>query len=151
MNEDVAIDAKLMQPFYSMAKALEMAEIPFLIFIGTNRTPFVDQASTLLGATVLYTSQKRFEEHMQGSLPNDEYLFVVIDQPLAQDSYRLIHGYLAARDVMGADNSELETLGVQPPAASHRLVLVADRATFDGQDPSVQHALSEMCTRIAVS
>lgn len=151
MNKDEAIAPTLMQPFYSMAKALKMAEIPFLIFTGANRTLFVDQASAVLGATVLYTSQKRFEEQMRGSLPNEEYLFVVVDQPLAQPSYRLIHGYLAARDVLGADNSELETLGVEPPAASHRLVLVADLATFEGQHPSVRHGLSEMCTRIAVS
>jgi len=151
MNKDVAIDAKLMKPFYSMAKALEMAEVPFLIFTGTNRTLFVDQASALLSATVLYTSQKRFEEHMQASLPNEEYLFVLIDQPLAEDSYRLIHGYLAARDIMGADDSELEALGVEPPAARHRLVLVTDRAVFEGQRPSVQRSLSEMCTPIAVS
>jgi hypothetical protein len=151
MNKAATIDAKLMQPFHSMAKALEMAEVPFLIFIGTNRAPFVEQASALLNATVLYTSQKRFEEQMQASLPDEEYLFVVIDQPLAKDSYGLIHGYLAARDVMGADNSELETLGVEPPAAAHRLVLLTDRAVFEKQHASGQHSLSELCTRIAVS
>jgi hypothetical protein len=151
MNQDVAIDATLKQPFYLMAKALDMAEIPFLIFTGTRRALFVEQASALLSATVLYTSQKRFEEQMQASLPNEEYLFVLVDQPLAKEAYRLIHCYLAARDVMGADNSELETLSVEPPAARHRLALIADRPDFEAQHASVQRQLSEMCTLIAVT
>jgi hypothetical protein len=149
MGENRAIDAKLAGPLYSMTKALSMAETPLLFCSGPDRRLLVEQASAILNATVVYSSQQDFEAQLLASLLNDKYLFVVIDRPLTPVAYRLIHGYLAARDVMGADDSLLAELGVEMTAAGHRLVLLTDRATFASHPATEQRRLLELCTCIA--
>jgi len=151
MSKNIAVDTKYLQPFESMARALEMAEVPLLFFSGQDLARFVEQASAVLGCTVVYSSQPDFEAQVLASLPSFDYLFVVIDLPLMGKAYKLVHAYLAARDVFGADHSLLANLfNAKPPAAEHRMVLLVGRDTFAAHGSAEQRQIAELCTRIAV-
>jgi hypothetical protein len=151
MGENVNIESRFLQPFYSAANAMQMAEVPLLIAQNEDHTRLVDQMSAALGGTVLYSSQPDLVNQALASLRGVDYLFIIIDRPLAGKAHDLVRAYLAARDIMGADPSALkEKFGAKPPHADHRLVLAVGRRVFNLQpDPDRRH-LAEFCTVIAV-
>lgn len=146
-----AIESRFLRTVESMARAMEMAEVPMLIFVGPTLDDYVDQASAALGGTVVYTSQNDFLSQVLASLRQPAHLFVVVDQPLSGRSFELIHACLMARDVMGADPSELSGgFGSPPPHADHRLILLLEQATLLSHSVQHQRVLLELSTRIAV-
>jgi hypothetical protein len=151
MSQDLKITAKFLKPFYSMAKAFEMAEVPLLFMSGSDRVAYLDEVAQVLGGTVVYSSQPDFEKQVHASLTKFDYLFVAIDQSLTRAAFQLVLAYLEFRDVMGANPARLRRLDVNPPADEHRLALITDRTTFETHDPGSQRALAKLCTRIAVS
>ena len=151
MSEQPSIDPRFLRPLESMGKALEMAEVPMLIFTGPGLDDFADQTSALIGGRVIYSSQATFEAQSVASIKQSEYLFVVIDQPLSGRAYGLVHAYLAARDVMGADLEPMKTqFAVASLPTEHRLILLVEQAVFARHEPARQRTLSELATRIAV-
>jgi hypothetical protein len=151
-GKDIKLDERFLQPVESMARAMEMAEVPLLVMRASDHAAFVDQVVAMLGGTVIYTSQSDFVAQMLASMKSFDHLFALIDTPLTQKTYDLVRAYLAARDIMGADNSQLAAgFNAPPPDAKHRLILVVDRSVFDRHAESEKRALAEFCTVIAVS
>ena len=152
MSASAPIDDRFLQPLQSTAKAFEMAEVPMLIFVGSGLDDYTEQVSALLGSTVVYSSQADFEQQLLASIKRAGYLFAVIDKPLAGRAYRLVQAYLAARDVVGADDTRLaQGFNAGPPHKDHRLALLVDRATFEAHSLVERRSLSELSTRIAVA
>jgi hypothetical protein len=150
MTQTPQIDHAFLEPLESALLSLEAGQIPLLIFAGSNSRRFVAQAAAGVGATVVYVSQADFDAQVRASLKQDDTLFVVIDRTLEGKSLDLIYGYLAARDIMGADNSKLEKLRIPPPSDMHRLALLNDKPVFDGHSDAIQRHLAEFCTVIGV-
>ena len=152
MAENVKIDDRFLEPFESVGIALETAQIPLLFIRASDQAAFVDQAATALGGTVIFTSQADFVEQMLASMAGFDYLFAVINEPLGSKPFNLIRGYLAARDIMGADlSAQAAQFSADLPHEQHRLILMVDRKVFDRHDHSQQQQLAELCMIIAVS
>ena len=150
MGKSAPVDTRFLQPLESMAKGLEMAEVPLMLVAGNSLATFVEQASAVIGAAVIYTSQADFEAQFRASLPKFEYLFIVIDCTLTDRTYRLLYAYMLVRDVLGSDDSELKQLGLGAPHEKHRVVLFVDLKTFESLDSAQQETMSDFCTRIVV-
>ena len=151
MSKTPEIDDSFLAPLESAMLSLETGSIPLMVFAGANSRRFVTQVAAAVGAVVVYVSQKDFDAQFRASLKQEQTLFVTIDQTLAGRSLELLNGYLAARDIMGADNSKLAGLGVAPPAAGHRLVLLIDKPVFANHAMAIQRHLAEYCTVVGVA
>jgi hypothetical protein len=151
MSTGSEIDGSFLGSLESATLALETGTIPLLVFAGANSRRFVSQVSAALGATVIYVSQKDFDAQFRASLKREDTLFLLIDQPLAGQSLDLVNGYLAARDVMGADNAKLAKLGIAAPLKTHRLMLLIEKPVFAKHDRATQHHLAEFCQVIGVA
>jgi len=151
MGKDPEIDGSFLAPLESAMLSLETGTVPLLVFAGANSRRFASQVSAAIGATVVYVSQKDFDAQFGASLKKAQTLFVVVDQTLSGRSLDLLTGYLAVRDIMGADNSKLAALGVAPPAAGHRLALLLEKPTLANHAMAIQRQLAEYCTVIGVA
>lgn len=144
------IDQAFLEPLESALLALETRQVPLLIFAGAKMRRFVDQVSDALGATAMYTSQDDFEAQCRSSFRADDTLLILVDKPLAGKSLEIVYAYLSARDIMGADRSQLAKLGLPALADGHRMMILIDKTVFDRHDASVQSRLAEFCTVIGV-
>jgi len=151
MSKTPEIDSNFLEPLESAMLNLETGNIPLIVFAGGNSRRFAAQVAAAINATVLYVSQKDFEAQFRASLKEEHALFVVIDQTLAGRSLDLLNGYLAARDVMGADNSKLAALGIAPPAAGHQLAILVDKAVLAKHAMAIQQHLTEFCSVTGVA
>jgi hypothetical protein len=151
MNNVPSIDNGFLAPLESAMLGLETGAIPLIVFAGANSRRFVAQVSAALGATAIYASQKDFEAQFRASLKREETLFVMVDQPLGGRALDLVNAYLAARDIMGADNSLLAKLGSSPPLDGHRLTLLVEKAVLARHHVGTQQHLAEFCRVIGVS
>ena len=151
MSNGVKLDERFLQPVESMGIALEVAHIPLIMAAANDQVAFAEQVASLLGGTVVYTSQPDFVEQMLASIIGFDYLFAVIDKPLMQIPKKMIHAYLDARDSMGPILSPLaDGFGAEAPHPEHRLILLVDRAVFDRHDDDEQRWLAERCTIIGL-
>ena len=150
MNSTPKVDGNFLEPLESAMVALETNQVPLLIFVAANSRRFADQVSGALSAMQTYASQKDFEAHFHASLKASATLLIHIDQPLAGRSLLIVNAYLAARDIMGADNSQLAKLGLPAPSAKHRVMLLVEKTVFERHDASIQSHLAEFCRSIGV-
>jgi hypothetical protein len=151
MSNDVKLDERFLEPVESMGLALETAQVPLIIASANDLVAFVEQVASLLGGTVVYTSQPDFVEQMLASMRGFDYLFAVIDRPLAQTPKKMIRAYLDARDLISPNRSALaDGFGAEAPDPKHRLILLIDRAVFDRHDDDEKRALAERCTVIGL-
>jgi hypothetical protein len=129
-----------------------MSEVPLLLMHANDHVTFVEQVSNALGGTVIYASQSDFVEQALATLEEPNYLLVVIDQPLVKRAYKLVHAYLIARDIMGADMSALvDGFNVVDLHPRHRMALIVDQAVLGRHENTAQSQLRDLCTVIAVS
>ena len=150
MSSTPQIDAAFLEPLESALLALETRQVPLLIFVGAKLRRFVDQVSDALGATAMYASQDDFAAQCRSSFRTDDTLLILVDKPLAGKSLEIVDAYLAARDIMGADNAQLAKLGLPALADGHRLMVIVEKAVFDRHDAAVQSRLADFCRVIAV-
>ena len=151
MSKVPEIDSSFLEPLESTMLALETGAVPFIVFAGANSRQFVAQVSAAFGATVIYVSQKDFDAQFRASLKKEDTLFLLIDQPLTAQTRDLVNAYLAARDIMSADNSKLGKLGIAQPAKGHRLTLLIEKTILAKHDMATQHHLAEFCQVIGVA
>jgi hypothetical protein len=151
MSKDVDLDERYLEPLESMMLALETAQVPLIVTSANDVVAFAQQVAPLLGGTVVFTSQPDFAEQMLASMRGFDYLFAVIDKPLAQASKKLVRAYLDARDLLGPSLSALaDGFGAKAPDPKHRLILLVDRAVFGRHGDDDKRALAERCTVIGI-
>ena len=152
MGEVPEIDQRFLAALESAVIALEIGAIPLIIFADANPRRFIAQVSAALGATVVYVSQKDFGDQFRASMKRGEdTLFVMIDQQLKGKTLQLVNAYLAARDSMGAENTQLQKLSMSVPVDGHRMALFIEKPVFATHDMDVQEHLAEFCNVIGVS
>lgn len=152
MSQRISIEERFVRPFYEVTKALQMGEIPLLVMPTGEQLGFVNQLSSAVGGTVVYTTQVDFVEQLLDSMVRSDYFLAIADQPIAGRSYHLVRAYLAARDIEEADSSLLANeFRADAPHPQHRLILIMDRGVLNRHGSHERQELMKICTMIAAS
>ena len=130
--------------FESLAKMLEIREVPLIILRLTDLEAFNEQLSGLVRGTVIFSSQDDFREQLLRNISTGDFLVVVIEHRLSSKDFDLIGAYLRAHDILLDDSKrrELDVDGVVP-SPEHRMVLVVDNDTFNSYDAERARFLRE--------
>jgi hypothetical protein len=150
MSKQPNLDERFKKPLYSMAKAIEMREVPLLVMSEADQWAFVAQATALLGGTVVYAAAQDAAQQILSSIVQRDYLFLIIEESLGKEVFNLIRYYLEARDVLGdVDTFLAQKYAAYPIHADHRLIQLIDREVL--QQQPAQHSLLKLSTVIHVS
>jgi hypothetical protein len=147
---DIRIDDRFLEPFYSMVKAIEMAEVPLLVLSEQDQWSFLEQAQAVLRGIIVYGSAPDARQQLLAAVGDDTYVFVAVDGPLAGDVFEAVEYYLRTRDIIPSMTPELSVrFEDYPIAEGNRLILVSSRQML--QTEPHRKVLGELATVIAIS
>lgn len=151
MNENRSIDQRFRQPMYSLSKALEMSEVPLLLFTNQDSFPFLKQAAGILHGRVIYANSGDATDQLLALLGSAGCIFLVIDAELNDQVYDAISYYLHKRDIAPEWEPELERRYQNFPInPENRLILAAELDMLRVQRPERQRHVQKLSTVIAV-
>lgn len=151
MDENQDIDQRFRRPMYLLVKALEMSEVPLLLFNNQDSFPFLEQVAGILDGQVIYASSGDATDQLLSLLGSARYIFLVIDVDLNDQVYDAISYYLHMRDVTPGWEPELERRYQNHPInPKNRLTIVTELDILRAQRPERRRHLQELSTVIAV-
>lgn len=151
MSEKQPIEERFSRPFYSMARALQMKEVPMLVMREEDQSAFIQQVTSLIGGTVLYSTASDVGEQVLENIAEPRDLFLLIEEPLAQDLSLIVSYYLENRDILQEAQGLQERFKGYPIHPDHRLILVVEASILESQPNGLRQYLRELSTVIFVS
>ncbi len=152
MSEQPNLDERFKPPMYLMMKAIKMKEFPLLVMPEADQWAFCTQVSALIGGTVVYTTAGDAVQQVLSNIVQRDYLFLIIEESLEGELYRLVRYYLETRDNWGtADAILAQKYQAYPIHSDHRLIQLVDRDVLQQQPEHVRRYLTKLSTVVAVS
>jgi hypothetical protein len=151
VDEQRSVDERFIRAMHSLVRALEMREVPLLLFDNQDPFPFLEQAAEMLRGSVIYASSADAKDQLLELLGSPGYIFLVVDAELSDPTYDVISYYLHMRDILPDWEPELERRYQDFPInPDNRLALIAELGIMQGQSSDRRRHVQKLSTVIVV-